>query len=106
MVDELVKFGLKIPEPLVGARTNVKETQHYDHILYLHKNTDYRSFTNTGGVLKAWQKIGKKLFPGETENAITYLLSDHYPIWMMLKTDNDQEMRDQLIQRRKNTPGG
>ncbi len=106
MVDELLKFGLKIPEPLIGARTNVKETQHYDHILYLHKNTDYRSFTNTGVVLQAWNKIGKKLFPGETDDAITYLLSDHYPIWMMLKTDNDEEMRDQLIQRRKKTPGG
>lgn len=106
MVDELMKFGLKIPEPLVGVRTNVNETQHYDHILYLPKDTDFRSFTNTGGVLKAWNKIGKKLFPGETDTAITYLLSDHYPIWMMLKTDNDQEKRDQLIQRRKQTPGG
>ena len=34
----------------------------------------------------------------ETDDAITYLLSDHFPIWMKLKTDNDKEKRDQLIQ--------
>ena len=49
-------------------------------------------------MLKAWQGIGQQLFPGQSDEAITYLLSDHYPIWMKLKTDNDQEKRDQLIQ--------
>jgi exonuclease III len=98
MIDDLLQYGLKIPEPLIGARTNVKQTQHYDHILFLPKFTDFRSFTNHGGVLKAWQGIGQQLFPGESDEAITYLLSDHFPIWMKLKTDNDQEKRDQLIQ--------
>jgi hypothetical protein len=101
MIDGLLKFGLKIPEPLVDVRTNVRATQHYDHILYLPKHTDFRSFTNDGGVLNAWEGIGKKLFPGKTDEAITYLLSDHYPIWMKLKTDNDQAKRNQLIRRRK-----
>lgn len=98
MIDDLLQYGLKIPEPLIGARTNVKQTQHYDHILFLPKFTDFRSFTNHGGVLKAWHGIGQQLFPGESDDAITYLLSDHYPIWMKLKTDNDKEKRDQLIQ--------
>ena len=97
MINDLLQYGLKIPEPLLNKRTNVHQTQHYDHILYL-PNSTVRSFTNDGGVLMAWEKIGNLLFPGETDNAITYLLSDHYPIWMKLKTDVEEELLDQLIQ--------
>jgi len=105
MVAGLLQFGLKIPEPLVDVRTNVNQTEHYDHILYLPKFTNFRSFTNDGGVLKAWQAIGELLFPGETDTAITYLLSDHFPIWMKLKTDNEEELLDQLIRARKHFEG-
>lgn len=101
MVAGLTQFGLKIPDPLIDVRTNVNQTEHYDHILYLPKFTDFRSFTNEGGVLQAWREIGSLLFPGQTEKAITYLLSDHYPIWMKLKTDNEEELLDQLIRDRK-----
>jgi hypothetical protein len=98
MIDELLGQGLKMPEPLQDVSTNDSQTSHYDHILYLPKYTDFRSFTNDGGVLKAWEGIGQQLFPGKTDEQITYLLSDHYPIWTKLRTDNDQEKRDQLIQ--------
>jgi len=94
----LLGQGLKMPEPLQHVSTNDSQTSHYDHILYLPKYTDFRSFTNDGGVLKAWEGIGQQLFPGKTDDQITYLLSDHYPIWTKLRTDNDQEKRDQLIQ--------
>jgi hypothetical protein len=97
MVGELTNYGLKIPTPLLDVRTNVNQTEHYDHILYLPKFTAFNSFTDQGGVLQAWHAIGELLFPGETDRAITYLLSDHYPIWMKLRIDVEEELLDQLI---------
>jgi Endonuclease/Exonuclease/phosphatase family len=101
MIKELTNYGLKIPKALEDVRTNVNQTAHYDHILYLPKFTDHRSFTNQGGCLQAWQAIGELLFPNKTDGEITYLLSDHYPIWMKLKTDVEEELLDQLIRPRK-----
>jgi len=104
MIKALLKEGLEIPTALKTAKTNSKETQHYDHILYLPDFT--KAFTNRGGVLKPWIGIGSKLFPGVDPEDMTYLLSDHYPIWMELNTDNDQEVRDAAIQLRKKRAGG
>jgi hypothetical protein len=37
---------------------------------------------------------------------LTYQLSDHFPIWMELNTDNDQEVRDAIIKLRRKRTGG
>lgn len=103
MIKALLKEGLEMPTALKGVKTNAKETQHYDHILYLPDFT--KAFTNRGGVLKAWSGIGSKLFPDVSPEAMTYLLSDHFPIWMELNTDSDEESRDAMIQLRKQRAG-
>lgn len=104
MTKALLKEGLEIPTALKNVKTNSKETQHYDHILYLPDFT--KAFTNRGDVLKAWAGIGSKLFPDLSATELTYQLSDHFPIWMELNTDNDQEQRDATIQFRKKRAGG
>ena len=97
MVAELTNYGLEIPTKLKDVKTNVNQTEHYDHILYLPKFTSFKSFTDQGGTLEAWRAIGELLFPGVSDQAITYLLSDHYPIWMKLRIDVEEELLDQLI---------
>lgn len=101
MVKELTKFDLLIPTPLIDVKTNVHQTEHYDHILYLPKFTSFKSFTDQGGVLQAWRAISELLFPGVSDTGVTYLLSDHYPIWMKLRTDVAEEKLDQLIRHRR-----
>ena len=105
MVAELTNYGLEIPTKLKDVKTNVNQTEHYDHILYLPKFTSFKSFTDQGGVLQAWHAIGELLFPGVSDQAITYLLSDHYPIWMKLRIDVEEELLDQLIRASKHGEG-
>ena len=63
--------------------------------------TDVR-FTNFGGTLDFHVSDAgiKELFPGAdmTRTQFTYQLSDHFPVWVQIKTDIDGERLTQIVQ--------
>ena len=50
----------------------------------------------------------EKLFPGAklTKATFTYQRSDHFPVWIQIKTDIDGDRLDQIVQNGKNERGG
>lgn len=107
----LTRHGLQIPDALrelkVGDTlvkgSNLKGTARYDQILHL--PTPISRFTNFGGMLDFFgSEAGiEELFPGSnyTAQQFTYQLSDHFPIWVRLKTDIDGERLHQIVQNAK-----
>jgi len=59
----------------------------------------------TSGSLEADTRI-KELFPdkGYTREKFTFQLSDHFPLWVQIKTDIDGERLSQIVQSRKKEP--
>ena len=110
--DELFKAltsrGLQIPDSLrelkigkqVVAGSNLGKSARYDQILHL--STVKNRFTNAGGTLDFFEsKPGiKELFPAQdyTPEKFTYQLSDHFPVWVQIKTDIDGERFTQIVQ--------
>jgi len=104
----LVSCGLKIPQPLVnltiGGRTiggsNLGNNARYDQILHL--PTVPENFTNAGGALDFYidDTHIDALFPGHgyTREKFTYQMSDHFPVWIQIKTDIETFRLNQLIQ--------
>lgn len=104
----LVSCGLKIPKHLVtltvGDRTiggsNLGKDARYDQILHLPTVPD--NFTNAGGALDFFIDVAhiEELFPGKgyTRDKFTYQMSDHFPIWIQVKTDIETYRLDQIIQ--------
>ncbi len=95
MLDALLSQGLKVPTPLQNIKTNLQSTQHYDHIL--HNPNFTLAFTDKGGVAKVFSQADHVWFPDVAATRFSYQLSDHFPVWAMLRTDNDTEKLDQLI---------
>jgi hypothetical protein len=95
MLDALLAHGLQVPTPLQDIKTNLQGSKHYDHIL--HNPVYTRAFTDQGGVAKLFTTADRRWFPGVAASRFTYQLSDHYPVWALLRTDNDTEQLDQLI---------
>lgn len=95
MLDALLSRGLKVPTPLQNIKTNLQGNQHYDHILH---NPSYTlAFTDRGGVANVFSQADQAWFPDVAPNRFSYQLSDHFPVWALLRTDNDTEKLDQLI---------
>lgn len=104
----LVSCGLKIPEPLVNLKdgnrviggSNLGKNARYDQIL--HWPTIPENFTNDGGTLDFYIDDAhiEELFPGKnyTRQKFTYQMSDHFPIWIQVKTDIETFRLNQLIQ--------
>ncbi len=105
----LASRGLKIPKPLVilksGDRviqgTNLTRDARYDQIL--HRATVPENFTNHGGALDFFIDDAhiEELFPGKnyTRQKFTYQMSDHFPVWIQIKTDIDGFRFEQIVQR-------
>jgi hypothetical protein len=104
----LVSCGLKIPNPLIKLRvgdraiggSNLGKNARYDQILHL--PTVPENFTNAGGALDfhiADSKI-QELFPGKgyTREKFTFQLSDHFPVWIQIKTNIETFRLNQIIQ--------
>lgn len=103
----LVSCGLKIPEPLVNLKdgnriiggSNLGKNARYDQIL--HWLTIPENFTNDGGTLDFYIDDAhiEELFPGKnyTRQKFTYQMSDHFPIWIQVKTDIETFRLNQLI---------
>jgi len=104
----LVSCGLKVPEPLVNLKdgnrviggSNLGKNARYDQIL--HRPTIPENFTNDGGALDFYidDAYIEELFPGKnyTRQKFTYQMSDHFPIWIQIKTDIETFRLNQLIQ--------
>ncbi len=108
LFNALTSGGLQIPDSLrelkVGKRvvkgSNLKKDARYDQILHL--PTVAKRFSNHGGTLdfSGNQAFIDTLFPGDelTPEKFTYQLSDHFPVWVQLKTDIEGERLNQIVQ--------
>ncbi len=104
----LTRRGLQVPESLMKLKSgdvtvggsNITKTARYDQILHL--PTARKRFTNFGGTLDFHVSDAgiKELFPGAgmTRTQFTYQLSDHFPVWVQIKTDIDGERLTQIVQ--------
>ncbi|MEO7798076.1 MAG: endonuclease/exonuclease/phosphatase family protein [Opitutaceae bacterium] len=104
----LASRGLKIPKPLVELKsgdrvikgTNLTKDARYDQIL--HRATVPENFTNHGGALDFFIDDAhiEELFPGKnyTRQKFTYQMSDHFPVWIQIKTDIDGFRFNQIVQ--------
>lgn len=106
----LTSRGLRIPDVLVDLKagdqvipgSNLGKDARYDQILHL--PTHAERFSNGGGTVDFFDNDAfiKKLFPKEnfTREQFSYQLSDHFPIWVQIKTDIEGERLTQIVQNR------
>lgn len=99
--------GLEIPKALLNDEfgSNLEKNKRYDQILQYPSEIYPESFAGVGGILDFHIKdeLITELFPKPkfrtmTKLKYTFELSDHLPLWIQIKTDNDQAQLEQLIQ--------
>ncbi len=108
LFNALTSHGLQIPDTLVKLKvgdrivggSNLGEDARYDQILHL--PSVKTRFTGVGGAVDFFvNKEGiKDLFPTENYDVegFSFQISDHFPIWIQMKTDIDGERLNQIIQ--------
>lgn len=94
------KSKLMMPQAL----ENIKDTaaspgnKRYDQILHRSNDRYPMQFSDRGGVIDfAREGLLHKLFPNVPEEKRTYQLSDHFPLWIQVITDNEQQRLDSII---------
>lgn len=104
----LTSRGLQVPDALVNLRagsqviggSNLGKDARYDQILHL--PTLKKRFSNEGGALDFFGSDAniKVLFPDKdyTRDKFSFQLSDHFPLWVQIKTDIDGERLNQIVQ--------
>ena len=107
----LTRRGLQVPDSLLRLTSgdvtvggsNLNKDARYDQILHL--PSVKKRFTNFGGMLDFHISDAriKELFPGKgyTRTEFTYQLSDHFPVWVQIKTDIEGERLTQIVQNAK-----
>ncbi|MEP7367788.1 MAG: endonuclease/exonuclease/phosphatase family protein [Acidobacteriota bacterium] len=107
----LTSCGLLIPDALVELKSgdqvisgsNLGKDARYDQILHL--PTDPKRFSNGGGAVDFYgdDSFIKKLFPSAnyTRDQFSFQISDHFPVWVQIKTDIDGERLTQIVQNGK-----
>jgi hypothetical protein len=107
----LTSRGLLIPSCLkelrVGDRvisgSNLGTDARYDQILHLPSMK--QRFTNEGGAVDFFISDAriKELFPSKayTRQQFSFQLSDHFPVWVQIKTDIEEQRLNQIIQNAK-----
>jgi hypothetical protein len=84
--------------------SNLGNDARYDQILHLPTIPD--NAITAGGTLNFYPDatIIEKLFPGKkyTRDKFSFQLSDHFPVFIQLKTDIDGYRLDQIVQDAKN----
>lgn len=91
---------LKMPKPLAGIKDTAFSSgeKNYDQILHRSADDFPISFSNYGGVIDfAKENLLDKLFPDVDESKRTWQLSDHFPLWVQVLTDNDNQRLDRII---------
>jgi endonuclease/exonuclease/phosphatase family metal-dependent hydrolase len=110
--DELFKAltcrGLKIPDTLRNLKngdqlvggSNLNKNARYDQILHL--PTMDKRFSNKGGTLDFFKDVNgiKKLFLNSNYkiNDFSFQISDHFPIWVQINVDIEDQHLDQILQ--------
>lgn len=109
----LTSSGLLLPDALTNLKagdqaiggTNLGKDARYDQILHL--PTLKKRFSNVGGTLDFFGSDAaiEKLFPDKeyTREKFSFQLSDHFPLWVQIKTDIDGERLNQIVQNGKKT---
>jgi endonuclease/exonuclease/phosphatase family metal-dependent hydrolase len=109
----LTSRGLQIPDALVDLKvgqrvvrgSNLGRTARYDQILHL--PTMKARFSNFGGALDFFGSAAriKELFPDKnyTTQQFSFQLSDHFPVWLQVKTDIDGQRLNQIVQNSRET---
>ncbi|GGA71694.1 hypothetical protein GCM10011369_11860 [Neiella marina] len=81
---------LKMPRALAGVQDTATSpgNKNYDQILHRCQQT---AFTDNGGIIDFASDgfMENVLFPDLPASKVTYELSDHFPLWVQLNTDND-----------------
>lgn len=97
MLDALTAGGLVVPRGLRKADlgTTLETGKRYDHILHLPLYAE--SFMNLGGVLDFYCGDHEALFPGMSFPKFKQQMSDHFPLWVQINTDNDDQHLDQVL---------
>ena len=108
LFNALTSRGLLIPEVLVDLKagdqvmpgTNLGKNARYDQILHL--PTHAKRFSDRGGTVDFYDNEAfiPKLFPGTgfTRDQFSFQLSDHFPVWVQIKTDIDGTCLTQIVQ--------
>lgn len=108
LFNALTSRGLQIPESLANlksgdqslAGSNLGKNARYDQILHL--PTMKQRFSKSGGTLDFFlgDKRIKELFPAEnyTRDQFSFQISDHFPVWVQIKTDIEDQRLNQIIQ--------
>ena len=103
----ITQYGLQVPKALLKDEygTNLAKDKRYDQILQYSSPIYPESFADVGGVLDFHIDDGriKELFPTAkfpklTAAKYTFELSDHLPLWVQIRTDNDKAQLEQIIQ--------
>ena len=104
----LTSRGLQVPDALLDLKagdiaikgSNLGKNARYDQILHL--PTLKKRFSNKGGTVDFFESDSKiaELFPKEnyTRQQFSFQLSDHFPVWVQIKTDIDGERLNQIVQ--------
>lgn len=104
----LTSRGLQVPDALLNLKagdqviggSNLLKNARFDQILHL--PTLKKRFTNEGGTLDFYGSDAniKLLFPtqGYTREKFTFQLSDHFPLWVQINIDIDNERLNQIVQ--------
>lgn len=91
--------GLMMPESLAGITgSNLARNKRYDQIL--HNPVYTKSFTDKGGVLDFIGDGWGDLYPSAKspfDQDYTYQMSDHLPLWALIRTDIESEELDQIL---------
>jgi len=108
----LTSHGLQVPEALVKLKagdhvvggSNLLKDARYDQIL--HMPTLAARFSNLGGTLDFYidDVHIKELFPGKSydRDQFSFQMSDHFPVWVQIKTDIEGQRLNQIVQDGKN----
>lgn len=104
----LTSKGLQIPTSLKALKagdqaiggSNLGKDARFDQILHL--PSALSEFTNSGGTLDFFVSDASidKLFPGKkyTREKFSFQISDHFPVWVQIKTDVEGERLTQIVQ--------
>jgi len=107
----LTRRGLLVPDSLLDLKagdivvrgSNLDRSYRYDQILHL--PTMKKRFSNFGGTLDFFGSKAriKDLFPGKDYDplAFSFQLSDHFPVWVQINTDIENQRLDQIVQNAK-----
>jgi endonuclease/exonuclease/phosphatase family metal-dependent hydrolase len=108
LFNALTSHGLMVPDALINLKagdqaiggSNLGEDARFDQIL--HMPTMKERFANLGGTLDFYVSDAKikELFPTQnySRDKFSFQISDHFPVWVQVKTDIDGERLTQIVQ--------